>query len=165
MVNILNNYLLTSNNSAIVKIKVNEINNERNKFFEKLFKTWSMNSISCLILCLIAEDFELSYNLLKNFGKIKLTQDDLKEYSKILQIFESKEFTSKSITINFFITNIDIRLYLLEPKKNKFLIKTLYGILFILPQGKLYNSLYKRIKHIEIISSIEFKEAKEEKNK
>ena len=60
-----------------------------------------MNSISCLILCLIAEDFELSYKLLKNFGKIKLTQDDLKEYSKILQIFESKEFTSKSITINF----------------------------------------------------------------
>ena len=101
IINILNNYLLTSNNSAIVKIKVNEINNERNKFFEKLFKTWSMNSISCLILCLIAEDFELSYNLLKNFGKIKLTQDDLKEYSKILQIFESKEFTSKSITINF----------------------------------------------------------------
>ena len=64
-----------------------------------LFKTWSKNSISCLILCLIAEDFELSYNLLKNFGKIRLTQDDLKEYSQIIQIFESKEFTSKFIFI------------------------------------------------------------------
>ena len=39
----------------------------------------------------------------------------------------------------------------MEPKKNKFLIKTLYGILFILPQDKLYNSLFKRIKHIEVI--------------
>jgi len=51
----------------------------------------------------------------------------------------------------------------MEPKKNKFLIKTLYGILFILPQGKLYNSLFERIKHIEIIlSSIESKTQKEE---
>ena len=57
---------------------------------------------------------------------------------------------------------IDIRLYLMEPKKNKFLIKTLYGILFILPQGKLYNSLFERIKHIEILSSIESKTQKEE---
>ena len=46
----------------------------------------------------------------------------------------------------------------MEPKKNKFLIKTLYGILFILPQDKLYNSLFKRIKHIEVITSIELKE-------
>ena len=52
-------------------------------------------------------------------------------------------------------------MHLLEPKKNKFLIKTLYGILFILPQGKLYNSLYKRIKHIEVITSIESREEKE----
>jgi len=33
--------------------------------------------------------------------------------------------------------------------------------LFILPQGKLYNSLYKRIKHIEVITSIESREEKE----
>ena len=61
--------------------------------------------------------------------------------------------------------DIDIRLYLIEPKKNKFLIKTLYGILFILPQGKLYNSLYERLKHIEILSSIESKASKEEEIK
>ena len=63
-----------------------------------------------------------------------------------------------NININIFTYNIlDIRLSLLEPSKNKFLIKTLYGILFILPQGKLYNSLFERIKHIEILSSIESK--------
>ncbi len=53
----------------------------------------------------------------------------------------------------------------MEPKKNKFLIKTLYGILFILPQDKLYNSLFKRIKHIEVITSIELKEEIEENKK
>ena len=95
IINILNNYLLTSNNAKILKFD----GSESNEFFKMLFKTWSKNSISCLILCLIAEDFELSYNLLKNFGKIRLTQDDLKEYSQIIQIFESKEFTSKFIFI------------------------------------------------------------------
>jgi vacuole morphology and inheritance protein 14 len=91
IINILNNYLLTSNNAKI--LKYNGI--KSNEFFKMLFNTWSKNSLSCLILCLIAEDFELSYNLLKNFGKIKLNKDDLKEYSQIIQIFESKEFTSK----------------------------------------------------------------------
>ena len=91
IINILNNYLLTSNNAKI--LKYNGI--KANDFFKMLFNTWSKNSLSCLILCLIAEDFELSYNLLKNFGKIKLNKDDLKEYSQIIQIFESKEFTSK----------------------------------------------------------------------
>ena len=73
---------------------------KRNKFFKIFFETWSINSISCLLLCLIAEDFELSYELFKNFGKINLTQDDLGEYSQMIQIFESIKFTSKSNIYN-----------------------------------------------------------------
>ena len=47
-------------------------------------------------------------------------------------------------------------MYLLEPKKNKYLVKTLYGILFILPQGKAYQSLLNRLKHIEALSLLDF---------
>lgn len=99
IINIINNQLLDPNNAEIIKYRVGESDEikKRNKFFEKLFETWSINSISCLLLCLIAEDFELSYELLKNFGKINLTQNDLDEYSQIIQIFESKKFTSKYI--------------------------------------------------------------------
>jgi len=50
---------------------------------------------------------------------------------------------------------LDLRLYLLEPKKNKYLVKTLYGILFILPQGKSYQSLLNRLKHIEALSILD----------
>ena len=101
IINIINNQLLESNNAEMIKYKIDETDKKRSKFFEILFKTWSMNSISCLLLCLIAEDFELSYELLKNFGKINLTLDDLGEYSQIIQIFESKKFTSKYIILNF----------------------------------------------------------------
>ena len=99
VINIINNLLLDSNNGEIIKFKEGKSTEikKRNEFFKKLFTTWSMNSISCLLLCLISEDFELSYKLLQNFGKISLTQDDLKEYSQIVQIFESKKFTSKFI--------------------------------------------------------------------
>ena len=99
IINIINNQLLDPNSAEIIKYRVGESDEikKRNKFFEKLFETWSINSISCLLLCLIAEDFELSYELLKNFGKINLTQNDLDEYSQIIQIFESKKFTSKYI--------------------------------------------------------------------
>ena len=98
IINIINNQLLDSNNAQIIKYKIDkpEIMKKRNKFFKILFETWSINSISCLLLCLIAEDFELSYELFKNFGKINLTQDDLGEYSQMIQIFESIKFTSKS---------------------------------------------------------------------
>ena len=95
IINIINNQLLESNNAEMIKYQINKTDKKRSNFFEILFKTWSMNSISCLLLCLIAEDFELSYELLKNFGKINLTLDDLGEYSQIIQIFESKKFTSK----------------------------------------------------------------------
>ena len=102
IINIINNQLLDSNNAQIIKYKIDkpEIMKKRNKFFKILFETWSINSISCLLLCLIAEDFELSYELFKNFGKINLTQDDLGEYSQMIQIFESIKFTSKSNIYN-----------------------------------------------------------------
>ena len=58
---------------------------------------------------------------------------------------------------------INIRIYLLEPKKNKYLVKTLYGILLILPQGKSYQALLKRLKHMEIMLRLDkFKKEKNE---
>jgi len=55
---------------------------------------------------------------------------------------------------------LDLRLYLLEPRKNNFLVKSLFGVLLLLPQGKAYQALYKRIKHIEVIYKLENVNAK-----
>ena len=45
--------------------KVKNRNDRKDKiFFEKIFTTWCINPVSVLTLCLIAENFELSYNLL-----------------------------------------------------------------------------------------------------
>jgi hypothetical protein len=44
---------------------------------------------------------------------------------------------------------------LLEPLKNVYLVRTLYGILMLLPQGKAYNALAKRLKSVEILLQLE----------
>lgn len=46
---------------------------------------------------------------------------------------------------------VDIRILLLEPVRNNYLVKTLYGILMILPQGKAYQMLSKRLKNVEML--------------
>lgn len=64
------------------------------------------------------------------------------ELAQLIQLLESSVF-------------INIRLYLLEPRKNIYLVKTLYGILFMLPQGKAYQALFKRLNHMEMIYKLD----------
>jgi len=76
-------------------------------------------------------------------------------------LLESNVFNSKYyyilliITIfylSYFLINyLDIRILLLEPVKNNYLVKTLYGILMLLPQGKAYQALSKRLKNVEML--------------
>lgn len=99
IINILNKHLLTSNDTKelrnLLKNTKNTTKEEDKQFFEKLFKIWCINPVSCLILCLIAEDFELSFHLLNKFGTIKLNQEKYIEYAKLIPVVESKEFISK----------------------------------------------------------------------
>ena len=99
IINILNMLLLTSNDTEELRKLLKNIqktaNEEEKLFFEKLFKIWCINPVSCLILCLIAEDFELSFHLLNKFGEIKLTQENYLEYAQLVNVLESKEFISK----------------------------------------------------------------------
>ncbi|MBQ2348546.1 MAG: hypothetical protein II388_09305 [Clostridia bacterium] len=44
---------------------------------------------------------------------------------------------------------------LIQPKKNEYLIKTLFGILYILPQGNAYEFLHNRLKHIGMMLKLD----------
>ena len=101
IINILNMHLLTSNETRELRNLLKNIqktsNEEDKQFFEKLFSVWCVNPVSCLILCLIAEDFELSFHLLNKFGSIKLNQENYFEYAQLVPVIESKEFISKKV--------------------------------------------------------------------
>jgi len=47
-----------------------------------------------------------------------------------------------------------VRIKLLNPKKYSYLIKTLYAILLLLPQGQAFNSLSSRLKCLQIIYNL-----------
>lgn len=103
IINILNMLLLTSNDTEELRNLLKNIQNTKNKedklFFDKLFRTWCINPVSCLILCLIAEDFELSNHLLIKFGQLKskLIQENYLEYAQLIQILETNAFISKKL--------------------------------------------------------------------
>jgi len=71
-----------------------------------------------------------------------LDEDYVIQLSKLVQLLESSLFNN-------------IRVLMLEPAKNIYLIKTLYGILMLLPQGKAYNALSKRLKSIEMLIQLD----------
>ncbi len=64
------------------------------------------------------------------------------QLTQFVQLFESNVFSR-------------FRILLLNPRYNLNLVKTLYGILMILPQGKAFNVLNKRIKNIEMIMNLD----------
>jgi vacuole morphology and inheritance protein 14 len=50
---------------------------ENIKLFESLFKTWSHNPISTITLCLLAQQYELSYRLIITFAEVEIDLETL----------------------------------------------------------------------------------------
>ena len=127
--------------NSLINQKGDKNSNESKKredLFLKLYTIWSFDPISLLIFCVITEHFELAYNIILNFIKVKLDED---YYYYLFQLVEQLE----SESYNY------IRLRLLKPEHNIYLIKTLYGILMLLPQGSSFNILSNRLINIQTV--------------
>jgi hypothetical protein len=137
----LRNELSSKRKLSIDNDNDNEINanNKNDNLFEKLFYLWSFNPFTAVLLTMYCNYFELSYYLALELSKIKLQENDYIELCQIVQIFESSLFNN-------------IRIKLLRPKKNIFLVKTLYALLMMLPQSNAFDALNNRIKSVKIIS-------------
>lgn len=108
--------------------------------FSILFKAWSHNPISLLALCLISENYELAYKVLKTYVEYDLSVNDLIQIDILVQFLESPAF-------------ITLRMQLLDPQKYPYLYKCLYGILMVLPQSKAFHILDNRLKSVARIAS------------
>ena len=142
MVSKLNIFLITDISGKEVRKTLSKFgrnkNNEAKIFFDKLFTVWSYNAIAVLILTIISEYFELSFNLILNFTGIKLENEFYKELCLMVQLIETSQFNS-------------IRIKLLEPIKNLYLVKSFYGILMLLPQGNAFDTLSNRMEGISTL--------------
>ena len=137
LVGYLNTYILNSKNNqnlkqSLFKLKTDD-NSLFNNLFNKLYKLFSINPICLLIFCIYMDLYELSWELILKFKEVKLEKDFYIYLVKFIQAFENSEHIKK---------------LLLYPNKNIFLIKCLYGILMLLPQGKAFDILSDRLNGI-----------------
>mmetsp|Transcript_13560 Transcript_13560/g.25089 ORF Transcript_13560/g.25089 Transcript_13560/m.25089 type:complete len:804 (+) Transcript_13560:2090-4501(+) len=102
--------------------------------FIALFKTWCFDPVATLSLCLLSQSYDLSSKLVPKLANISVTVGFLMEIDKLVQLLESPSFLS-------------LRLELIDSSSTfrPALLKTLYGLLMILPQSGAYNTLWNRL--------------------
>jgi len=104
------------------------------RVFSKLFHCWCHNPISTFSLCLLAQAYELSYDLIQRFSEIDVTVGLLMQVDTLVQLLESPIF-------------VHMRLQLLDvdSRHHAPLLKSLYGLLMLIPQSDAFRSLNDRL--------------------
>jgi vacuole morphology and inheritance protein 14 len=102
--------------------------------FDVLFSCWCHNPVATFSLCLLAQAYDLSACLILKFAEVDVTVGFLMQIDKLVQLLESPIF-------------IHLRLQLLEVESNMHedLLKSLYGLLMLLPQSQAYKTLSDRL--------------------
>lgn len=109
--------------------------------FEQLFRTWCLNPVSCLGLCLLAQAYELAYDMLLILSKVKMTVEVLTQLARLVQVLETPVFAL-------------LRVQMLDPTQHPFLLRALYGLLMLLPQSKAFATLECRLSAAVILRPI-----------
>ena len=90
---------------------------------------------------MLAEAYELSASLVLKFAEVDVTVGFLMQVDKLVQLLESPIF-------------IHLRLQLLEQDpRHKPLLKSLYGLLMLLPQSQAYKTLSDRLATVSSMQS------------
>jgi vacuole morphology and inheritance protein 14 len=138
MVQTLNLLLLTAPElSPLRKTLENSIRGgpeEHQQVFLTLFRCWSHNPVATFSLCLLSQAYDLSAQLILKFANVDVTIGFLMQIDKLVQLLESPIF-------------LKLRLQLLEVSMNYHpdLLKSLYGLLMLLPQSQAYKTLSDRL--------------------
>jgi vacuole morphology and inheritance protein 14 len=107
---------------------------EDREVFTQLFTCCCHNPVATLSLCLLAQAYDLSACLVQKFAEVEITVGFLMQIDKLVQLLESPVF-------------VQLRLQLLEVDANYHapLLKSLYGLLMLLPQSTAFKTLKDRL--------------------
>lgn len=102
--------------------------------FFTLFSCWSHNPVATFSLCLLAQAYDLSSKLVQQFAAVDVTVGFLMQIDKLVQLLESPIF-------------VRLRLHMLDVNTRHHidLVKSLYGLLMLLPQSQAYKTLSDRL--------------------
>ncbi|XP_038070107.1 protein VAC14 homolog [Patiria miniata] len=133
MVQTLNSILLTATELFELRNQLKDLNSESScKLFCCLYKSWCHSSIATVSLCFLTQNYKHASSLIYSFGDLEVTVHFLTEIDKLVQLLESPIFTY-------------LRLQLLDTERNQHLVKSLYGLLMLLPQSTAFTTLQRRL--------------------
>lgn len=139
VVQTLNLILLTAPELAPLRLTLKECfqptaTPQDRQVFAALFRSWTHNPVATFALCLLAQAYDLSARLILKFAEADVTVGFLMQVDKLVQLLESPIF-------------LHLRLQLLEvnTKHHADLLKSLYGLLMLLPQSQAYKTLSDRL--------------------
>lgn len=136
MVQTLNTILLTSTELFGLRSQLKHLSSQDScSLFCNLYKSWCHSPIATVSLCFLSQNYSHACQLLQTFGDLEVTVDFLKEIDKLVQLIESPIFAY-------------LRLHLLDVHNNQDLIKSLYGLLMLLPQSEAFKLLRYRLECI-----------------
>jgi len=133
MVRYLNMILLTSSELFDLRNQLRELATpESCSLFCCLYQSWCHNPVATVSLCLLTQNYQHACDLLMIFGHLEVNVEFLIQIDKLVQLIESPIFTY-------------LRLQLLDTQHNYFLLKSLYGLLMLLPQSDAFTTLRNRL--------------------
>ena len=102
--------------------------------FSLLYRTWVVNPVATFSLCLLAQGYELCARIVSAFAERTITVGVLMQCDKLVQLLESPIF-------------VTTRMHLTQPQRGDHgaLLRALYGLLMVLPQGTAFCTLRDRL--------------------
>ncbi|XP_038984891.1 protein VAC14 homolog [Phoenix dactylifera] len=138
MVQALNLILLTSTELAELRalLKQSLVNSSGKDLFVSLYSSWCHSSMATISLCLLAQAYHHASSVIQSLGEEDINVKFLVQLDKLIRLLETPIFAY-------------LRLQLLEPGKHTWLLKTLYGLLMLLPQqSAAFKILRTRLKTV-----------------
>ncbi|XP_042457383.1 protein VAC14 homolog isoform X1 [Zingiber officinale] len=138
MVQALNLILLTSSELADLRalVKQSLVNSSGKDLFISLYSSWCHSPMATISLCLLAQAYNHASSVIQSLCEEDINAKFLVQLDKLIRLLETPIFAY-------------IRLQLLEPGKHTWLLKTLYGLLMLLPQqSAAFKILRTRLKTV-----------------
>ncbi|XP_077230419.1 protein VAC14 homolog isoform X2 [Tasmannia lanceolata] len=138
MVQVLNLILLTSSELAELRllIKKSLLNATGENLFVSLYASWCHSPIATISLCLLAQEYQHVSYVIQSLEEEDMNVKFFVQLDKLIHLLETPIFAY-------------LRLQLLEPGKYTWLLKSLYGLLMLLPQrSEAFMILQTRLKTV-----------------
>ncbi|RNF26970.1 HEAT repeat-containing protein [Trypanosoma conorhini] len=108
-----------------------------------MYPCWRYNTVAALSLCLLSRAYEHAFQLIQFMGSLEMSAAALLQLERLVRLIESPIFAY-------------IRISLMEPSRCLPLVRTLFSMQLILPQGSPQQSLlYRRLKVIPSLVTLE----------